>query len=76
MAAIGRGTVMIGGATGGIGGPGVGYLIVGALTLASLAGGALYAWHPFSPWLFVLGASVTALLLAVRYVHDPRTAQR
>ncbi|MFH1572317.1 MAG: MFS transporter, partial [Gemmatimonadota bacterium] len=76
MAAIGRGTVMIGGATGGIGGPGTGYLIVGPLTAASLAGGLLYGWNPASPWIFVLAASLLSLAIAARYVRDPRTAQR
>ena len=76
MAAIGRGTIMIGGATGGTGGPGTGYLIVGPLTVASLAGGLLYAWHPASPWVLVFGASVISLALAALYVRDPRTAER
>ena len=75
MAAIGRGSVMIGGASGGIGGPGVGFLITGPLMLASLCGGKLYAWHPAIPFLVALGATTAALLLAVRFVRQPTHAE-
>ncbi|MBT6144400.1 MAG: MFS transporter, partial [Gemmatimonadetes bacterium] len=75
MAAIGRGTVMVGGATGGIGGPGVGFLITGPLIVASACGGLLYAWSPAAPFLFVLGAMVIAVVLAVRFLHEPKQAE-
>ncbi len=75
MAAVGRGSVMIGGASGGIGGPGTGYLITGPLVVASLAGGALYAWNPLSPFLVVFGITLLALLVAFRYMRDPLSAE-
>lgn len=75
MAAIGRGTVMVGGASGGIGGPGVGFLITGPLVVASACGGLLYAWNPAAPFLFVLGAMAIALVLALRFLHEPKTAE-
>ncbi len=75
MAAIGRGSVMVGGAGGGIGGPSVGFLITGPLMLASLCGGKLYAWHPSIPFLFALAATAAALLIAVRFVRQPTHAE-
>ncbi len=75
MAAIGRGTVMVGGATGGIGGPGVGFLITIPLVIGSAVGGLLYATNPAIPFLFVLGAMGLALILAIRYLHEPKTAE-
>ena len=75
MAAIGRGSVMIGGASGGIGGPGTGYLITGPLVAASLAGGALYAWNPVSPFVVVFGLTLMALVVAFRSMRDPQKAE-
>ncbi|MBT4609424.1 MAG: MFS transporter, partial [Gemmatimonadetes bacterium] len=75
MAAIGRGTVMVGGATGGIGGPGVGFLITIPLIVGSACGGLLYAISPSIPFLFVLGAMGIALLLTIRYLHEPKNAE-
>jgi MFS family permease len=75
MAAIGRGSVMIGGASGGIGGPGTGYLITGPLAAASLAGGALYAWDPVSPFLAVFGLTLLALIVAFLSMRDPHDAE-
>lgn len=77
MAAIGRGSLMVGGASGGgTGGPGTGFLITVPLMVASLSGGLLYAWHPYSPWFFVLGTMLLALFVAARYVRDPKEAER
>jgi MFS family permease len=75
MAAIGRGTVMVGGATGGIGGPGVGFLITIPLIVGSACGGLLYAISPSIPFLFVLGAMGIALILTIRYLHEPKNAE-
>ena len=75
MAAIGRGTVMVGGATGGIGGPGVGFLITIPLIVGSACGGLLYAISPSIPFLFVLGAMSMALILTIRYLHEPKNAE-
>lgn len=75
MAAIGRGAVMIGAASGGIGGPGMGFLITIPVMLGSLAGGYLYSANPVFPWLFVAGATAISVLLAVRFLGDPEQAQ-
>ncbi len=76
MAAIGRGSVMIGAASGGTGGPGTGFLITIPLMLASLAGGILYEWNPVSTWVLVLALMLVALVVAVLYVRDPKKAER
>ena len=75
MAAIGRGSVMIGAASGGTGGPGVGFLTIIPLALASLAGGMLYEWNAASPWGFVLVVSAVALVLTAVFVRDPQKAE-
>ena len=75
MAAIGRGTVMVGGATGGIGGPGVRFLTTLPLIIGSACGGILYAISPSIPFLFVLGAMVVAFALAVGFLHEPKNAE-
>ncbi|MFC1526366.1 MFS transporter [Candidatus Latescibacterota bacterium] len=75
MAAIGRGTVMVGAASGGTGGPGTGYMTTLPLMIASLSGGLLYAWNPASPWIFVLVVTVIALAVAARFIRDPRKAE-
>ena len=76
MAAIGRGSVMIGGASGGIGGPGTGFLIILPLMLASVAGGMLYEWNPLSPWIVVAGVTAICVASAAVYLRDPRQAER
>ena len=76
MAAIGRGSVMIGGASGGIGGPGTGFLIILPLMLASVAGGMLYEWSPLSPWIVVAGVTAICVATAAVYLRDPRQAER
>lgn len=75
MAAIGRGSVMIGAASGGTGGPGVGFLTIIPLALASLAGGLLYEWNSASPWGFVLAVAGIALVLTALFVRDPKKAE-
>lgn len=75
MAAIGRGAAFIGASAGGTGGPGMGFLFVVPVIVASLLGGILYSYNPATPWLFTFGAIAIALLLAVRYVRDPRRAE-
>ncbi len=75
MAAIGRGSVRIGAASGGTGGPGVGFLIIIPLAVASLAGGYLYEWHSSSPWGFVLLMSTIAVVLTAVFVRDPKEAE-
>ena len=75
MAALGRGTVMLGAASGGIGGPGVGFVITIPLMLASLAGGYMYDARPAAPWLAVAATIVISLLLVGLYVRDPQVAE-
>jgi MFS family permease len=75
MAAIGRGTVFVSAATGGAGGPGMGYLIIAPVVIGSLAGGLLYNYNPAAPWVFSFGATALSLLLAARFVRDPRQAE-
>jgi MFS family permease len=75
MAALGRGTTLIGSTGGGIGGPGVGFLITIPIMIASIAGGYLYAANPISPWLFALATSLVSLLLATFFLHDPAKAE-
>jgi len=76
MAAIGRGSVMLGAASsGGMGGPGMGFLITLPVMLGSLAGGYLYGHDPTLPWLFVSGATTTSLLLSALFLRDPQQAE-
>jgi len=66
MAALGRGSVFLGSTGGGMGGPGLGYLVTIPAMLASFSGGYLYATDPRLPWL----VSTIALLasLAVSFI--------
>lgn len=75
LAAIGRGSVRIGAASGGTGGPGLGFLTIIPLALASLLGGILYEWHPASPWGFVFLISIIAFLISIFLVRDPKKAE-
>lgn len=74
MAAIGQGGIMLG-AVGAPGGPAIGYLIIPALMLASLAGGYLYATHPSIPWILSTVIGALSILLAALYVRDPGQAE-
>jgi hypothetical protein len=67
--------VMLGAASGGMGGPGVGFVITVPLMLASLAGGYLYDARPAAPWLAVAVTIVISLLLVTLYVRDPQVAE-
>jgi MFS family permease len=75
MAAIGRGTVMIGASSGGTGGPGVGFLITVPLMVGSLMGGYLYAYNPVLPWILSGAALGLSTLLAALFIRDPETAE-
>jgi MFS family permease len=76
MAAIGRGTVMVGAAGGGTGGPGMGYLFTLPVMAASVSGGLLYTLNPAFPWLCVLGTTLAQLVCIVVFVRDPKHAER
>jgi hypothetical protein len=75
MAALGRGTVMIGASSGGTGGPGVGFLVTLPLMGASLLGGYVYAYNTAYPWFFVGAATALSILLCIAFVRDPHTAE-
>ncbi len=75
MAALGRGTVLVGATGGGTGGPGMGFLITVPVMVASLAGGVLYAANPVYPWFFFLFTILASIAVAGLYVRDPKTAE-
>jgi len=76
MAALGRGTVLIGAASGGgTGGPGVGFLVTVPLVIASLSGGYLYSHDATYPWLFLTAALLVTALLTAVLIRDPKEAQ-
>jgi MFS family permease len=75
MAAIGRGTVMIGASSGGTGGPGVGFLLTGPIMIASLIGGYIYAANPRLPWILSAAALGLSTLLAALFIRDPEAAE-
>ncbi|UCD72889.1 MAG: MFS transporter [Candidatus Bathyarchaeota archaeon] len=73
--ALGRGTVLIGAASGGIGGPGAGFITTIPVMIGSMAGGYLYAFNPTYPWYFVSIATVISVVLSVFFIHDPEEAE-
>lgn len=75
MAAIGRGAFMLGPASGGTGGPGVGFLVTVPLMIASVAGGYLYAANPSYPWFFVLATTTISIALLALFIRDPEKAE-
>jgi MFS family permease len=75
MAAFGRGSVMIGAAGGGTGGPGMGYLFVLPVMASSIVGGVLYNMNPVYPWYAVGIATVVQLLCVLLFIRDPEKAQ-
>jgi len=75
MAALGRGSVMIGASGGGTGGPGMGYLFVLPVMASSIVGGILYSLNPAYPWYAVAAATVIQLLCVLLFIRDPEKAQ-
>ncbi|MCW4012649.1 MAG: MFS transporter [Candidatus Bathyarchaeota archaeon] len=75
MAAVGRGTVLVGATGGGTGGPGMGFLFVIPVMISSLLGGALYALNSDYPWYLVAVASLVQLVLVLFYIRDPEQAE-
>ena len=75
MAAIGRGTVLLGAASGGTGGPGMGFLITVPVMLGSIVGGYMYANNPSLTWSFAAGAAALSLMLALFFIKDAPQAQ-
>jgi hypothetical protein len=75
MAATGRGMVLLGPASRGTGGPGMGFLTTLHVMLGSLAGGVLYSYNPIYPWRFVPVATALSILLAILFLRDPERAR-
>lgn len=75
MAAVGRGTAMIGAAGGGTGGPGLGYLFVIPVMISSIVGGMLYGLNPVYPWYFAAVTTTLQLIFVVMYIRDPEIAE-
>jgi MFS family permease len=75
MAAIGRGSVMIGAASGGTGGPGMGFVVTIPVMVTSLLGGYLYAFEPRYPWFFAAAAVAISLSVSALLIRDPRNAE-
>jgi MFS family permease len=75
MAAIGRGSVMVGATGGGTGGPGMGYIFTIPVMTASILGGILYSVNPVYPWICVLGATILQLVSLILFIRDPEKAE-
>jgi DHA1 family multidrug resistance protein-like MFS transporter len=75
MAALGRGTVMIGASGGGGGGPGMGFVITIPVIISSILGGYLYAYNPIFPWFFVSIITLFSILVTGIFIRDPRKAE-
>ncbi|MEE2754964.1 MAG: MFS transporter [Candidatus Latescibacterota bacterium] len=75
MAAIGRGDVRLAPASGGTGGPGVGFLITIPLVIASYCGGVLFQWDPMSTWVLVPAIMTISFFIALLYLRDPQKAE-
>lgn len=75
MAALGRGTVFLGSTGGGMGGPGLGYLVTVPAMLASLSGGYLYAANPVYPWVVSTIALVACLAVSLVVLREHTQAE-
>ena len=76
MAAIGRGSVLVGAAGGGTGGPGMGYLFTLPVMVTSVLGGLLYAQNPTHPWICTLGLTCLQLISLLLFIRDPEHAEQ
>jgi MFS family permease len=75
MAALGRGSVLIGATGGGTGGPGMGYLFVVPVMISSILGGILYELNPVYPWYSVAIATTIQVLIVILFIRDPENAE-
>jgi MFS family permease len=75
MAAIGRGSVMIGAVGAGSGGPNMGYMFILPLMASFFLGGFLYSLNPVYPWICVLGTTLLQLASVVLFIRDPDKAE-
>jgi MFS family permease len=71
MAAIGRGSVLVGAAGGGTGGPGMGYLFTIPVMLSSILGGVLYSINPDYVWYSVIIATFIQVIFVFIFIKDP-----
>jgi MFS family permease len=71
MAALGRGSFMIGATGGGTGGPGMGFLITIPMMIAFITGGFLYELNPTYPWLFAGTTIIISIVASILYIRDP-----
>ena len=74
MAALGRGSVLIGATGGGTGGPGMGYLFTVPVIAASIMGGLLYSVNPAYTWYSLLAATLVQVFVLAFFVRDPEEA--
>jgi MFS family permease len=75
IAAIGRGSVMIGAVGAGSGGPNMGYMFILPLMASFFLGGFLYSLNPAYPWICVLGTTLLQLASIVLFIRDPDKAE-
>ena len=75
MAAFGRGSVMLGAAGGGTGGPGMGFFLTIPVVITSLAGGVIYSWSPSYPWFFALALTAISIVVSALFIRDPSKAE-
>jgi MFS family permease len=75
MAAIGRGSVLVGATGGGTGGPGMGYLFTIPVIISSLVGGLLYVLEPAFPWIVVAVTCMAQVLVVTFYIKEPTSKE-
>ena len=76
MAALGRGTVLIGASAGGTGGPGLGFMITLPLMAASFSAGYVYELSESLPWLIVTALVALAFGVILMGVREPEVAEQ
>jgi len=76
MAAMGRGSILVGAAGGGTGGPGMGYLFTVPVMIASVVGGLLYSMNPSYPWIGILGTAIIQLISIILFIRDPEKVEK
>ncbi len=76
MAAIGRGSVLVGATGGGTGGPGMGYFFTIPVMVSSVIGGLLYSLNPNYIWLCILGTAMIQLISIILFIRDPEKAEK
>jgi len=76
MAAMGRGSILIGAAGGGTGGPGMGYMFTIPVMIASVVGGLLYSMNPNYPWIGILGTAIIQLISIILFIRDPEKVEK